>query len=162
MTGPGFTLARVEWADPRAVDLRGRMDVEMRGRYTRPSSPALAEQVRRALTVDPADVLATVLALDREGTAIAHAALRTLRGEWEVKRVVVDSDHRGRGVGQAVMTELEAIARPRHARRLILQTGDRQPEAVALYERLGYTPIPIYQPYVLAIPFSLCFQKVLG
>ncbi|WP_255359407.1 hypothetical protein [Frondihabitans sp. PAMC 28766] len=41
----------------------------------------------------------------------------------------------------------------------MLQTGDRQPDAVRLYERFGYTPIPVYEPYVEAIPFSLCYEK---
>ena len=56
------------------------------------------------------------------------------------------------------MAELERIAAERGAQRLILQTGDRQPEAVTLYERIGYTRIPIYAPY-LEISFSQCFEK---
>ena len=59
------------------------------------------------------------------------------------------------------MLELERIARSADVRRLILQTGDRQPEAVGLYEALGYTPIPIYDPYAETMPFSLCFEKTL-
>jgi hypothetical protein len=39
-------------------------------------------------------------------------------------------------------------------------TGDRQPDAVRLYEREGYTPIPIFPPYE-ELPFSRCFEKVL-
>jgi hypothetical protein len=57
------------------------------------------------------------------------------------------------------MGELERIARDAGAERVILQTGDRQPEAVALYRRLGYTPIPVYGLYVEAIPHSFCFEK---
>lgn len=34
-----------------------------------------------------------------------------------------------------------------------------QPEAVALYSKLGYTPISLFEPYATAIPFSLCFEK---
>jgi hypothetical protein len=33
---------------------------------------------------------------------------------------------------------------------------------VALHERVGYTPIPIYEPYVETIPNSLCVEKVLA
>ena len=114
-----------------------------------------------ALAVDPADVAATVLVKDREGVPVAHGGLRRLRGEWEVKRVVVTDGRRGAGVGRLLMSELEAIARAGGAERLILQTGDLQPDAIALYERLGYTPIPTYEPYADAIPFSVCFEKAL-
>ncbi|TQL52678.1 acetyltransferase (GNAT) family protein [Subtercola boreus] len=157
-----FAFARVAWDDPRAVALRARMDVEMGERYH--SGQPMDAAVLAALTVDPTSVQATVLVLDADGTPLAHAALRILRGEWEVKRVIVDGSQRGRGIGRALMSELERIVREAgpDARRMILQTGDRQPEAVALYTRLGYTPIPTYEPYVLAIPNSLCFELLLG
>ncbi|QTE28978.1 GNAT family N-acetyltransferase [Pengzhenrongella sicca] len=162
---PAPRLERTTWDDPRAVALRSAMDVEIETRYAPRMAGASAEEIAavdRVLTVDPRDIRATVLASDPDGTPIAHAALRDLDGEWEVKRVVVAADRRGLGLGRALMAELEAIARAGGARRLILQTGDRQPEAVVLYERIGYTPIPIYEPYVTAIPFSLCFEKLLA
>ncbi|RFA07734.1 hypothetical protein B7R21_14565 [Subtercola boreus] len=160
------------------------MDVEMGERYH--SGLPMDAAVVAALTVDPGTVRATVLVVDGDGgadaggtgapaggtgggdtaggTPIGHAALRLLRGDWEVKRVIVDGDQRGRGVGRALMNELERFVRETDpaARRLILQTGDRQPDAVALYTRLGYTPIPTYEPYIEAIPNSLCFELPLG
>jgi GNAT superfamily N-acetyltransferase len=156
-----FTFESVAWDDPRAVALRESMDVELSGRYNSPGSP-FPEAGRRALTVNPADVLATVLVLDPDATAIAHGALRLLHGDWEVKRVIVAGNQRGRGVGRALMAELERIARAGQARRLVLQTGPRQPEAVSLYEALRYTPIPVYEPYAAALPDSFCFEKLLG
>jgi len=164
MTSATFTFATVEWDDPRAVALRDAMDAEMTVRYHRetPEPPELTAKRQIALAVDPALVMATVLVLDADGTPLAHAALRLLRGEWEVKRVIVVDGQRGRGIGQALMDHLESIARTAGAPRLILQTGNRQPEAVRLYERVGYTPIPIYEPYIETIPFSLCFEKVLA
>ena len=157
-----FRFEQVEWTDPRAVALRARMDVEMTARYAGPSNPELDAAVTEALRIDPADILATVLALDSDGTPIAHAALRTHDGDWEVKRVIVVGDQRGRGVGRALMNELERIARAAGVPRLILQTGSKQPDAVALYEKIGYTPIPIYEPYIEAIPHSFCFEKLLA
>ena len=133
--------------------------MEMQGRYAgRATDPAA---VGAALTVDPADIVATLILLTADGTPVGHAALRRLRDDFEVKRVLVDASLRGQGLAGRLMAELETIAREAGARRLILQTGDRQPEAVALYRRLGYRDIPIYEPYVEAIPFSLCFEKVL-
>jgi GNAT superfamily N-acetyltransferase len=157
-----FSLERVSWDDPRAVALRQSMDEEMTARYTVPGRAPLSEAAQKALTVDPALVRATVLAVDEDGTAIGHAALRMLNSEFEVKRVIVTGDQRGRGVGRAIMLGLEDIAREQEAARLILQTGDKQPEAVALYERLGWVPIPIYEPYASTMPFSLCYEKTLA
>lgn len=113
-----------------------------------------------ALSVDPSDIAATVIVTDDAGAA-AHGALRMLEDEWEVKRVVVAADRRGRGLGTLLMSALEQIAARRGAARVILQTGDRQPDAVALYRRLGYTEIPVYPPYIDTVPFSKCFAKVL-
>ena len=161
--GTDFTLESVAWADPRAVALRARMDIEMTARYHR-DEPEPAEVTRRrdaALAVDPLGVFATIVAVDADSSPIGHAAVRDLRGDWEVKRVIVAADQRGRGVGRALMARLEEIARAAGVPRLILQTGNRQPDAIALYERIGFTRIPIYEPYVETIPFSLCFEKVL-
>ena len=164
MSNTDFTFESVEWDDPRAVALRDAMDAEMTVRYHRPEpEPAeITERRRVSLAVDPALVKATVLVIDADGTPLAHAALRLLGDDWEVKRVIVVDGQRGRGIGRALMTHLERLATAGGARRLILQTGDRQPDAVALYERVGYTPIPIYEPYIETIPFSLCFEKRLA
>lgn len=159
-TDDAVSSQQVAWDDPRAVTLRDAMDVEIQVRYAgRGTDPDLAQE---ALVVDPSDVVATVILLTSDGTPVGHAALRRLREDFEVKRVVVDMAFRGRGLAVRLMAEIEEIAGASGARRLILQTGDRQPEAVALYRRLGYRQIGIYEPYVTAIPFSLCFEKLLG
>jgi GNAT superfamily N-acetyltransferase len=158
---PSFHLEHVAWDDPRAVELRRVMVVEMDLRYSVPGRAGNSDDINAALAVDPKDVRATVLALDEHGTPIGHAAIRALRDELEVRRVIVSDDHRGRGVGKRLMAELENVARTDGARRVILQTGTKQPESVAMYEKLGYTRIPVYEPYVASMPNSLCFEKVL-
>ncbi|MBK0297397.1 GNAT family N-acetyltransferase, partial [Bacillus sp. S34] len=61
----------------------------------------------------------------------------------------------------ALLAEGEQVAREQGAERLILQTGDKQPEAVALYEKTGWTRIPVYEPYAATMPWSFCFEKAL-
>ena len=95
------------------------------------------------------------------GVAGLSAAARLAGGELEVKRVFVERRARGQGASRALMAELERIARHRGASRLILQTGDRQPEAIALYERIGYHAIDTFAPYV-RFPASRCFAKPLA
>lgn len=155
-------IERVAWDDERAVRLRAAMDEEMDARYASAWEDwdhEAAERALTAFTVDPADISATFLALI-DGKPVGHAALRRLHGEWELKRVVTLPSHRGRGVSKRLITAVEDTARAEGASRLILQTGDRQPEAVRLYEWLGYEPIPIYSPYEV-IPMSLCYARPL-
>lgn len=159
-------IVPVTWRDPRAVALRKLMDVEMSAIYGSLFSSSEPDKVlaarRKALVIDPRDVLVTLLAIDADCTPLAHVALRDLGGQWEVKWLFVDNEVRGRGIGQRLMSDLEGWARDRGAKQLILQTGDRQPEAVALYERAGYERIEIYEPYVTTFTFSRCFEKQLS
>ncbi len=64
----------------------------------------------------------------------------------ELKRIWTDSRHRRRGHAKALLIELEAEIAARGYRRVYLTTGDRQPEAEALYLSSGYTrltePLP--------------------
>lgn len=150
----------VSWADARAVALQRILEEDLHGRYAHhlQAGPGRGAALS-ALAVDPDDVRATILAVRAGKGPVGHAALRILNGEWEVKRVVVLESERGRGIASKLMAEIEAIAARGGASRVILQAGDRQPEAVALYSKLGYTRIPVYEPYATAIPFSLCFEK---
>jgi GNAT superfamily N-acetyltransferase len=57
-----------------------------------------------------------------------------------------------------LLEALEAQARRLGYRALVLETGDRQPEALALYDSSGYARIPCYPPYD-SRTLSLCFEK---
>ena len=116
------------------------MDAEIQPRYAgRGGDPAA---IARALAVNPPDILLTVLAVGPAGRPVGHAALRSLGTDVEVKRVVVLAEARGHGVARRLMGYLEDFAKSKGIHRLILQTGDRQPDAVALYESLGYRRDP--------------------
>ena len=79
----------------------------------------------------------------------------------EIKRMYVHPSERGRGVGRAILDRLEAEARALGAERLVLETGERQAEALALYERAGFARIPAFGEYVDS-PLSVCMGKDLG
>ena len=156
-------IVRVDWHDERAVALRAAMDAEIAPRYAdlvERTSPGRAHEVARAFAIDPVDIVVTYLVLDGDAP-VAHAALRSLGDEWELKRLVTLPAFRGRGYSRALIAAVEDDVLRRGGHRLILQTGNRQPEAVRLYERLGFTRIPVYEPY-LAIAESLCFERVLS
>jgi GNAT superfamily N-acetyltransferase len=155
-------IRRIEYDDPRAVAIRAAMDVEMGALYA-DIGPGLTDEmqanVEAALTVHPEEMVATVGAFDGD-RLVGHAALRPFGTALEVKRVIVLPEYRGRGISRRIMAELETIARGRGVQQLVLQTGGRQLAAIALYEDLGYLPIPrfgLYEP----VPFFLCYGKTL-
>lgn len=97
-----------------------------------------------------------------DGAPAGIGAFRELApGDVELKRMFVTPAHRGRGVARAVLAALEAWAVERGATAARLETGVRQPEAIALYRACGYQPIPNYPPYV-GVASSVCFAKALG
>jgi len=73
----------------------------------------------------------------------------------------VSPEARGHGVGRAVLAALQTEARALGLARLVLETGIRQPEAIALYERAGFSRIPAFGEYVNS-PVSVCMAKDLA
>ena len=73
---------------------------------------------------------------------VATGGLRSLGdGAVEIKRMFVIADCRGRGLSRQVLAALEDRARSLGATRIVLETGQRQPEAMQLYETSGYRRI---------------------
>jgi GNAT superfamily N-acetyltransferase len=65
----------------------------------------------------------------------------------ELKRMFTMPAARGRGVARRLLAAIEESARADGFRRVILETGDKQPEAIALYESRGYVRIPDFGYY---------------
>lgn len=159
-----FHVEHVDLDDPRALALRGILDLDLDERYREVDAddpPEAAAQRSAALAIHPADVVATLLAVDADGSALGHVVLRRLSEEWELKRLIVTAAARRRGVGRALTEAVVTRARDGGARRVILQSGRMQPESLALYAAAGFTPIPVYEPYIATLPDSLCFERVL-
>jgi GNAT superfamily N-acetyltransferase len=79
----------------------------------------------------------------------------------ELKRMYVAAELRGRGIGRALVARLEDEARALGLVRLVLETGIRQTEALALYRRAGFTSIPAYGEYAASPATSVCLAKAL-
>lgn len=78
----------------------------------------------------------------------------------EVKRMFVHPSQRGQGIAYAILKELETWAVSQGFTRAVLETGIRQPEAIALYQKSGYTFMDNYPPYE-QMENSVCLQKPL-
>lgn len=144
----------VQWDDAAASTLRAAQRAELAERYGTPDS-----EPGPAPTAD--DISAFFVAFTEDDQPVGCAGLRQLTDdEAEVKRMFVAPMARGTGASRALLTELEQFARERGWSRLVLETGNRQPDAIRFYQREGFTPIPAFGYYVGSAD-SVCFEKLL-
>lgn len=110
-----------------------------------------------------------LLAYDADGEAVASGGWRAqdtspeghADGDAEIKRMFVVAAARGRGLARAILAELEASAAAAGRTRMVLETGLKQPEAIALYRSCGYEPVPKFGHY-RHDELSVCLGKPLG
>ena len=76
----------------------------------------------------------------------------------EVKRMYTDPQKRKMGLASETLHQLEIWAKELGYKKCVLETGIKQPEAIALYEKSGYQRIPNYGQYI-GIENSVCFEK---
>jgi len=76
----------------------------------------------------------------------------------EVKRMYTLPESRGKGIATKILIELEKWTKELGYEKCILETGKKQPEAIALYKKNGYKLIPNYGQYA-EVENSVCFEK---
>ncbi|MEE1789269.1 GNAT family N-acetyltransferase [Streptomyces sp. BE308] len=82
-----------------------------------------------------------------DGGAVGCGGIRLLDAETaEIKRMYVKESARGNGLGRRILEYLERHAAVNGATQLLLETGCRNHDALALYQRCGYTPRSSYVP----------------
>jgi GNAT superfamily N-acetyltransferase len=112
---------------------------EMRGRYAGVGDIGPA---REAHMFEPPDGVFVVTRAD-DGRAVACGGIcRFDAARAELKRMYVAPAARGTGLGRRMLEALEDEARRLGYTGIVLETGDRQPEALGLYTSVGYGPIP--------------------
>jgi GNAT superfamily N-acetyltransferase len=147
-----FERARLDAA--AALPLLHALDSESQARYP--------FDLSKHFKVDPGEFVegrGLFLLAYLDERPVGCGAIRLLEsGDAEIKRMYVAPAARGQGVARGVLHELEAEARRLGAPRMILETGNKQVEALALYRREGFEEIPRYEPYVDA-EHSICMAK---
>jgi putative acetyltransferase len=99
-----------------------------------------------------------VVAYDN-GQPVGCGAIKVFSDEaMEIKRMYVTPGSRNHGIGKLIVTELENWAKELSYLKCVLETGKRQPDAVALYKKCGYQQIPNYGQYI-GMENSVCFEK---
>ncbi len=142
--------------DQRVIDLMNAQQRELRRIYqdtderTEPFDPAI-------LSGDGC----VLLAFEENGALLSCGAIKRLNEtEAEVKRMFTVPDARGRGLAKQLLGLLIQHGQAAGYQRLVLETGDLQPEAIALYEKTGFTRIENFGYYV-GIENSLCYELLL-
>ncbi|MCW2796561.1 GNAT family N-acetyltransferase [Nocardioides sp.] len=79
----------------------------------------------------------------------------------EIKRMYVVPTARAAGHARRMLAHLEVTAASAGAKAMVLETGEAQPEAIALYESSGYERVPGFG-YYRDEPLNRCFGKLLN
>ena len=146
-------IRETEWDDVAGASLRLAQRAELTERYGTPDSEP-------GVPPSAADITVFFVAFD-DDTPVGCGGLRRLGDtEAEIKRMFVLPESRGSGVSTAILERLEEYGREHGLSRLVLETGNRQPDAIRFYQRQGYMPIPKFGRYVDSA-ISLCFAKPL-
>lgn len=128
---------RVAQDDPLARPLLAELAVEYAQRYGR--TPEFHLTWLRIPTAELASPDGGLLVGVLDGVPVTGGAFRRYDAETaEFKRIWTDRAHRRRGYATLLLAVLEAEAAARGYRRVFLVTGNRQPEAEAMYHRTGY------------------------
>lgn len=135
-------LRAVSYDDPDAVKLNDQVQIEYQERYEGEGDETFLDP---AMFVPPRGLY--LLAYDASGAPVASGGWRSHEandegyadGDAELKRMYVIPEARGLGLARRILAALEADARAAGRLRMALETGDQQPEAIALYLSEGYT-----------------------
>lgn len=105
------------------------------------------------------DAIKQAVVLYHNTQPVACGAIKPFANKTaEVKRMYTLPQYRGKGLAAQVLNELEQWAAQLGFEKCILETGKKQPEAIALYQKCGYTLIPNYGQYA-GVDNSVCFEK---
>jgi len=108
------------------------------------------------------DKIKYVVVAYENGKPVGCGAIKEFSANtMEIKRMYTSPESRGKGIASKVLNELEKWAIELYCNKCVLETGKRQPEAIALYKKTGYKIIPNYGQYA-EIENSVCFEKKLN
>jgi putative acetyltransferase len=139
---------------PDAALLITELEDHLAARYPRESRHGFS--VERLLTEGVA-----FFVVRQDGAPAACGGVKLFPEYGELKRMYVRPAYRGLGLGKLVLERLERHALEHGVTVLRLETGVHQLEAIRLYERVGFRPIPPFGDY-RPDPLSLCFEKRVG
>ncbi len=143
-----------------AQALIAALTAELEGRYE-PSAGITFDVTRMPELHNVAQNGVTFVVIWQNDEPVGCGAIRPMDDESvEVKRMYVAPQARGQGLSKQILAKLESLALAQGYNKTRLETGIRQPEAIGLYEKAGYQPIPCFGVYANE-PMSRCYEKKL-
>lgn len=147
-----LTLRRTDSSDPVFVDLVRRLDAELA--IIDGDDHAFYDQFNKVTNIRH-----VVVAFGESGAPAGCGAFKPYDASTvEIKRMYVPAENRGAGIASQVLAELEHWAAESGFTRSLLETGIRQPDAIALYLKNGYVQVPNFGQYA-GVESSVCFEK---
>lgn len=101
-----------------------------------------------------------LVAYDQETPVGCGAIKEYATSVMEIKRMFLLPQYRGKGIAGEILLALEKWAIEMQYTTILLETGKRQPEAIALYTKHGYIKTENYGQYA-GIENSVCFKKTI-
>jgi GNAT superfamily N-acetyltransferase len=154
-------IRRVRFDHPDAVKLNDEVQAEYHLRYGDGGDATVLD----AADFDPPRGV-YLIAYDEHDRPVATGGWRSQDengegnedGDAELKRMFVVAEMRGLGLARRILAELEEDARAAGRVRMVLETGTKQPEAIALYTSTGYEPCVKFG-YYRHYEDSRCYAK---
>ena len=148
------SLLRTTSANPDFIQLVKHLDIELAERDG--DEHPFYDQFNK---ID--NIRYVVVAYENEKAIACGAIKEYAPGIIEIKRMFTDPEFRGKGVATMVLNELVQWAKELNYQKCILETGVRQPDAIRLYQKNGFTSIPNYGQYE-GVVNSVCYELELN
>ena len=140
--------------DPRVISMVAELDQMMMAMY-----PAESNYLTEPISLT--NGANKFFGVEIEGELLGIGALMEFDGYGEVKRIFVHPKSRGNGIATAILNRLEREARSLGLVAMKLETGTKQPDAIALFEREGFVICDAFGDYPVGDPYSVFMQKKL-
>jgi len=148
-----IVLRRTNGVDPHFQLLVADLDKDLWARY-----PTIQQNFTPFNRIDES---ARVVVAYADDTPVGCGCFRAMDKETlEIKRMYVKPESRGMGIAKSILSELEEWGKDEGFIQANLETGNNQPEALAVYGGAHYKQIPNYPPYT-HIAESICMAKKL-
>lgn len=148
-----ITIKRTNSDNPNFQELVKLLDLELQERD--------GEEHLFYATLNKTNTLNYVVVAYDQDEAIGCGALRAYSDDtMEVKRMFVPLHIRGQGIASTILSALETWCKELGIKKCILETGKKQPEAIALYKKNRYHIISNFGKYE-GVENSVCFEKEL-
>lgn len=147
------TIVRTESNDTDFPYLVALLNRELRERYG--ALQSVYDQYNHIIN------LATVVIAYRDDKPAGCGCFKKFDSNTvEIKRMFVKPEERKQGIASGILNELEVWAKEDGYAYAVLETANKQPESIALYQKSGYEVIPNYGQYI-GMENSICMRKEL-